>query len=236
MEAEGQPGLLGRHRLFRRRSEAGGGGFPRIHLHLDGFGGHLAPKRQATSPGIGTAIASLSRRHPAHRDGGQWIYLPLERFRRDLDPGDQLPHPPLDRRRIFIGRNKACRPRSTAITSMFRPIPARPGPSPRPGILNAGLRLLLPRKGRNSAAVVSGGYIWTGESSTSVDLVSFGAYPTVSGVFLRWKTGTESENAGFHVWRATAKAGAYSRGHRFTHPRGRRSGDRCNLCLQGTPT
>ena len=65
--------------------------------------------------------------------------------------------------------------------------------------------------GTKLAATVSGSYIWTGQSSTLVDLISFGATSTTSDILLRWETGSELENAGFHLWRAGAKAGHYSR-------------------------
>ena len=64
--------------------------------------------------------------------------------------------------------------------------------------------------GLKLAAVVSGGYIYTGVDPTAIDLVYFGAVPTASGILIKWRTGTEIDNVGFHLWRADAIDGDYS--------------------------
>ena len=56
------------------------------------------------------------------------------------------------------------------------------------------------------------GNVWTGVDATlSIDLASFDAVPTASGITLKWATGTEIDNAGFHLWRADETGGDYSR-------------------------
>ena len=65
--------------------------------------------------------------------------------------------------------------------------------------------------GTKLAAGVWDGYIYTGESPTSIDLISFKAVPTVSNVLLKWQTGSEIDTAGFQLWRADGNSGEYSR-------------------------
>ena len=49
------------------------------------------------------------------------------------------------------------------------------------------------------------------EVATAIDLVSFTATGAISRVDLEWATATESDNAGFHVWRADFETGVYAR-------------------------
>ena len=62
------------------------------------------------------------------------------------------------------------------------------------------------------ATGAGGGDIWTGVDATlSIDLASFDAVPTASGIALKWTTGTEIDNAGFNLWRSDTAGGDYSR-------------------------
>lgn len=66
--------------------------------------------------------------------------------------------------------------------------------------------------GSHLVAVVFGGFIWTAyDSALAVELASFDAVPSTSGIDLVWKTGSEVNNAGFHLWRADGTDGAYAR-------------------------
>jgi hypothetical protein len=54
-------------------------------------------------------------------------------------------------------------------------------------------------------------FINTEEEPTAITLASFTAEPGVGSVVLAWKTGTEIDNAGFNLYRATAPDGPYTR-------------------------
>ncbi len=49
------------------------------------------------------------------------------------------------------------------------------------------------------------------EEPTAITLLSFTAHPAVDHVTLAWQTGTETNNAGFNLHRATSAAGPYTR-------------------------
>jgi len=59
------------------------------------------------------------------------------------------------------------------------------------------------------ASVVLGWVL--GEEPTAITLVSFTAEAGVSSVTLAWETGTEVDNAGFNLYRATAAEGTYTK-------------------------
>ena len=65
--------------------------------------------------------------------------------------------------------------------------------------------------GTKLAAGAWKGYIYTGTSPTSIDLISFKAAPAGSGILLKWQTGAEIDTVGFHLWRVDATDGDYSR-------------------------
>ena len=46
---------------------------------------------------------------------------------------------------------------------------------------------------------------------TAVELVSFEAYARDGAIELRWETGSELDNLGFHLYRSTAASGPYER-------------------------
>ncbi|MEE9936922.1 MAG: hypothetical protein K4445_14465, partial [Deltaproteobacteria bacterium] len=55
------------------------------------------------------------------------------------------------------------------------------------------------------------GVIFKLEGATLITLRSFTGLRSGDDVVLKWETGTEIANAGFHVWRSLAKAGPYTR-------------------------
>ena len=55
------------------------------------------------------------------------------------------------------------------------------------------------------------GDVFKGAEPTAIELVSFTATGAPGAVQLAWATATESDNAGFHIWRADSEAGAYAR-------------------------
>lgn len=58
---------------------------------------------------------------------------------------------------------------------------------------------------------VSGSGTWTLNGPTLVDLIAFNAVRQGDDVELTWETGSELDNAGFHLWRAGMENGEYSR-------------------------
>jgi hypothetical protein len=58
---------------------------------------------------------------------------------------------------------------------------------------------------------VSGSGTWTLNGPTLVDLIAFDAVRQGDDVELTWETGSELDNAGFHLWRAGSENGEYSR-------------------------
>lgn len=47
--------------------------------------------------------------------------------------------------------------------------------------------------------------------ATAIELASFAARTSVSSIALDWETGTEVDNAGFNLYRATAPEGPYTK-------------------------
>ena len=56
----------------------------------------------------------------------------------------------------------------------------------------------------------SGSFNVTVEEPTAITLVSFTAQAGADGVALAWETGTEIDNAGFNLYRATSADGSYT--------------------------
>jgi hypothetical protein len=53
--------------------------------------------------------------------------------------------------------------------------------------------------------------IWNSYQPTAIELASFTAEASAEGVALAWETGTELDNAGFNLYRATAEDGPYTK-------------------------
>ncbi len=60
-------------------------------------------------------------------------------------------------------------------------------------------------------ALARNGAVTMDTNTTIIRLASFSALPSPLGVSLSWRTGSEKDTAGFHIWRSIEEDGAYTR-------------------------